>query len=563
MVLLGSKLTAATNSTDRCFPDSFLFGSATSAYQIEGGWNETGRTPSICDDFCRETPIQCANVADDFLHRYRDDIKLMADTGLSSFRFSISWSRVMNWDANTKRMQRNQPGIDFYHSVLDELTKHGIAPILTLYHSDLPRELHAELSPPGWLNAEIKHHFAEYSTLMFTEFGSKVRFWSTFNEPNMFATYGYGNGLAAPGMRNSSTNVYTAGHNVLLSHALAVAKFRALKKTNAIRRDARIGIVIASENMYPLDANDKADVAAAERKMQFNLGWFLQPIVSGEYPVVMRERAGDRLPTFTAKQSALLTGSYDLFMLNYYSSHMTTDCSSSRSTVACKKLNLGWERDMGVDDTVLPPGARRSGKNRDGGYNCPWLGAFPQGYLDNIKWMHKFDPKADILLTENGFCGDEEIESEDQLWYFQTHLEKVLEAIVEAKIPVIGYTAWSFMDNYEWGSYNPRFGLFHVNFTAQTGTEEGYVPQPTDLTRTPRLAARWYSNVAKTKCLGSTTDHESATMVQSLARTLSEDGNIMSWFVALTAVAVIVFVFLKRQATPSRVFSEQSPLLRN
>jgi beta-glucosidase len=499
--------TVATTSTPtstadsaRCFPKDFLFGSATASYQVEGAWNETGRTPSIWDDFCRAQPgLACANVADDFLHRYRDDIQLMKDTNLDSFRFSISWSRVMNWDAKTQTMKKNKPGIAFYHALIDELLRQKIVPILTLYHWDLPSELHTELSPQGWINRQIIDHFVQYADLMFNEFGSKVDLWTTFNEPHSFVEFGYGSGVHAPGYTGYE---YVVGHHVLLSHAAVVQRFRELKKQGVIRKKARISIVLSADHTYPLDPSNPLDVAAADRKSDFILGWFLLPIVTGHYPATMRERIGNRLPEFTTEEAELLKGSYDLFMLNYYASKVGTDCSTEHSTVPCGEGNSVWARDLGVDDSRNPDGTHLSGvSHRTGNRNCEWFSAYPAGYLEAMKWMHIKDPKADILLTENGYCGDETIDDPMQLWYFQTHIEQVHKAIYDFHIPVIGYTAWSFIDNYEWGSFEPRFGLHYVNFTKQTGSKDECTPKPTDLARIPRTAAKWYSQVAKTKCM--------------------------------------------------------------
>ncbi|KAF1330471.1 Glycoside hydrolase, partial [Globisporangium splendens] len=492
----------STNSSKRCFPDTFLFGSATAAYQVEGGWNETGRTPSIWDDFCREKKgFACANVADDFLHRYRDDIALMVDSKLDSFRFSISWSRAMTWDDATKQMKPNAPGIAFYHALIDELRRNNIVPIVTLYHWDLPLVLHRELEPQGWISKDIIDHFLQYAELMFTEFGGKIGFWSTFNEPWTFVTQGYGNGNAAPGLKHSKTNAYTVAHHVLIAHGKSVRRFRELKAQNVIHENARIGVVLNADFSYPLDPTNPEDVAAGERKMQFGLGWFLAPLVSGRYPAIMRQRAGDNLPEFTEEDAAVVKGSYDLFMLNHYSSKIVTDCKSEHSKVKCHKQAPGWERDLGIDETRSPKGARLSSKNENGQYNCNWFTGYAPGYLETIKWMHAQDPKTDILLTENGWCGNETIENMDQLWYYQTYLGEVHKGITELNIPIIGYTAWSFVDNYEWGSFKPRFGLHYVNFTSQTGSKGGYIPQPTDLARIPRIAARWYKKVAETKCL--------------------------------------------------------------
>ncbi|RLN77529.1 hypothetical protein BBJ28_00014921 [Nothophytophthora sp. Chile5] len=404
------------NTAPRCFPDDFMFGSATASYQVEGAYNESGRTPSIWDDFCREQPgMECADVADDFFHRYQTDTKLMVETGLQSFRFSISWSRVMNWHPQTRRMRPNAPGIAFYHDLIDELRANKLVPILTLYHWDLPSELHTQLSPPGWLNPGIVSHFDEYATLMFEEFGGKVDLWTTFNEPLSFVGLGYGTGIHAPGFSGSSTQAYTVSHNALVAHGTAVKKFRELKTEagSALSPAARIGIVLNTNYYYPLDPKNVKDVAAAERAQQFDFGWFLSPIVTGDYPAIMREIVGERLPRFTPEEAELVKGSYDLFMLNHYASRMATDCDSEASNTDCASLAPGWMADKAVDDTHIMPGSRAGGVDSHGNSYCEAFTGYPPGYLATIKWMHKHDPTADILLTENGWCGNDEIENMD------------------------------------------------------------------------------------------------------------------------------------------------------
>ncbi|KAG6945884.1 hypothetical protein JG688_00016324 [Phytophthora aleatoria] len=480
-------------SEARCFPSDFLFGTATAAFQVEGAWNVSGREPSIWDDYCRSQPdLQCADVADDFFHRYSEDVQRMSDMGLSSFRFSISWSRVMHWDAENRKMVPNPQGVAFYHALLDDLQAKGLQAIVTLYHFDLPSTLQTQLEPNGWLNPDIVTHFEDFAALAFNEYGHKVKYWATFNEPLTFISGGYGSCDAAPGgMKPSDTNTYTVAHNVLRSHARAVALFRKLKhgEHNVVDTGARIGIVLSAEYGYPVNKSNALDVAAVERKMQFDLGWFLMPLVTGDYPEIMRERVGERLPRFTAEEAALVKGSYDVLMLNHYYSRVVTNCDSVRSEISCDELPLGHARDRGIDDTRAPNGARAPPVSSP---ECSWLSGYPDGYLATIKWLHAKDPTAEILLTENGWCGDDQVDNWTQLWYFQAYVEQVYKAVVEEKIPVIGYTAWSFLDNNEWGSYKPRFGLHYVNYTKNASSE---------LARIPRPAAKWFAHLSTTKCL--------------------------------------------------------------
>ncbi|RLN10155.1 hypothetical protein BBJ28_00010869 [Nothophytophthora sp. Chile5] len=531
----------------RCFPDDFLFGSATASYQVEGAWDEGGRTPSIWDDFCREKPgLKCGNVADDFYHRFRDDIQLMADMGLQSFRFSISWSRVMNWDPEMRRMRPNAEGVAFYHSLIDELGEKGIVPILTLYHWDLPTELQNELTPQGWLNPEIVDHYVQFATLMFHEFGSKVDYWTTFNEPYSFVGMGYGTGIHAPGFTGSDTQAYTVSHNVIVAHGKAVAVFRDMKARCVVKANARIGIVLVSSYFYPLDPSNPKDVAAANRALDFDFGWFLTPMITGDYPPSMRERAGDRLPTFTPEEVEVVKGSYDLLMMNHYASRAVTDCDSETSTVDCATLSAGWETDKGVDDTHTMTGTHRGLPDRHGNIYCEQETAYPPGYLAMIKWVHAHDPSADILLTENGWCGGDEIDNPRQLWYFQSYMEQVYKAVVEEKIPVVGYTAWSFMDNYEWGYYSPRFGLHHVNFTEQAGDEDEVTPKSTDLARIPRSAAKWFKKLATSKCLDGSTALEAGdvfpTALLAVDRIASERGEMAKSRIVVPFVGLVALV---------------------
>lgn len=492
--------TIVASDGEFCFPSDFLFGSATAAYQVEGGWNETGREPSIWDAYCREhEQVECANVADDMLHRYRSDIQLMRQMGLDTFRFSISWSRVMKWNETSKQMEKNQPGLKFYHHLIQNLRENKIEPIVTMYHWDLPLKLHTELN--GWLNPNITSHFLQYASLLYQEYGHHVKYWATFNEPWSFVTGGYGYGNHAPGLSNSTENVYHVAHHVLLSHAKAVQAFRQAREEGTVRRDGQISIVLNCDYAYPLDPTDPSDIAAANRTLEYTLGWFLKPIVYGDYPSVMKQRTGSRLPKFTPEESQALKHSYDdVLMLNHYSSKVVTSCDSTQSKKSCD-LTPGWDTDLGIDDSRFPNEARLS-STTNGERNCKWFSGYPKGYYQVIKWTHLHDVQAKILLTENGWCGNATIENMDQLWYYHTYLHQVVKAIHDG-IPIIGYTAWSFLDNYEWGSFNPRFGLFYVDYPSQTGSKDGYSPKDEDLTRIPRPAAHLIAQVAQTKCLPS------------------------------------------------------------
>ncbi|UIZ29273.1 hypothetical protein KXD40_002903 [Peronospora effusa] len=414
-----------------------------------------------------------------FFRHYRDNVQWMSDMGMSSFQFSISWSRVMHWDAETRKMQPNSQGIASYHALLDALQMKTIQPIVTLYHFDLPLMLQTQLEPKGWLNPDIVTHFEDFATLVFREFGSKVKYWATFNEPLTFISRGYGLRDAAPGaVEPSDTNTYTVGHNVLLSHAKAVAIFRTLKReeTSVVDAGARIGIVLNAEFGYPVDESDTLDVEAAERKMQFDLGWFMTPIMTGEYPEIMRERVGERLPRFSFEEAALINGSYDVFMLSNYYSRVVTNCDSEHSAISCDELPQGHARDRGIDDTRTPGSARIPPTD---------------DYVAIIKWLHEKGPSTEILLTDNGRWGNDQVDNLDRLQYFQVYVGQVYKAVVEEKIPIIGYTAW-LPDTNERGSYEPQLGVRDANLTSRSAQ---------GLPRIPCPAAKWFTHLTTTKCL--------------------------------------------------------------
>ncbi|KAF4133118.1 Glycosyl hydrolase family 1, partial [Phytophthora infestans] len=242
------RATVFADDAPRCFPADFMFGSATASYQVEGAWNEGGRTPSIWDDFCRthhRTKVVCANVADAFYHRYRDNVKLMVDTGLQSSRFSVSWSRAMNWNPETKRMQLNPHGLAFYHALVDELITNNIVPILTLYHWDLPLELHTELSL-------FKAGCTQTSSTTTSSRAEK-----------------------------SDTFAYIVAHNVLRSYAAVVKAFRDLKASSppVLDQKARIGITLNSDAAYSLDEKTPLDVACSGKEDAVRT--VLVPLTSG------------------------------------------------------------------------------------------------------------------------------------------------------------------------------------------------------------------------------------------------------------------------------------------
>ena len=456
------------------FPPDFVWGLGTAAYQIEGGVRLFGREPSIWDTFSH-TPGKTFNgstgdVACDHIHRWPQDVALMSSIGLKHYRLSLSWSRVMSWDNGNKKMVPNEPGISFYRTLLEALHKAGITAYVTLYHWDLPqvhrycgesqltdmygadadREngcrlvvyaafaltspllllfwpatqvLHDEMG--GWHtpdNEAVLREFDEYARLSFQRFGDLVAMWMTFNEPWTFTVAGYSAGNHAPGCApfqdselpcsNGDRAPYIVAHNVLNAHARASAIYRSEFQ---LKHGGKISITFPCEISTGL-TNSEADASAAEVANEFFLGWWLQPLVSGDYPAAMRERVGERLPRFTPVQAASLQQSIDVLSLNHYSTHLV----SATAAGDAGDTSSGWMADQRIRSTF--------GKGWPASAS-PWQHAYPPGIRMLLRWASK-RWKGPMYITENGWsCNSmskaEATRDEQQLDYFKNYTEQV------------------------------------------------------------------------------------------------------------------------------------------
>ncbi|KAG9880984.1 putative beta-glucosidase, partial [Aureobasidium melanogenum] len=287
-------------------PKNFLWGFATASYQIEGAPHEDGRTDSIWDTFCRIPGKIAGNengdVACDSYHRYKQDVKLLKDMGARAYRFSISWSRVIPLGGRKNAV--NQKGLQYYIDLVDELLANGIEPMVTLFHWDLPEALDQRYG--GLLNTEeFVADFEQYSRTIFKALGEKVKYWVTFNEPWCSSILGYNVGAFAPGrtsdrsksaVGDSSTEPWLVGHNLLIAHGAAVKIYREEFKPS---QKGQIGITLNGDWVEPWDPEDPKDIEACQRKLEFSIAWFADPVYHGDYPQSMRKQLGDRLPKFT------------------------------------------------------------------------------------------------------------------------------------------------------------------------------------------------------------------------------------------------------------------------
>ncbi|GMY22300.1 beta-glucosidase 17-like isoform X1 [Fagus crenata] len=469
------------------FPAGFVFGAGSSAYQYEGAAYQDGKGSSIWDTFTTIHPEKIldhstGNVAEDFYSRFKEDIALMKEIGLDSFRFSISWSRVLPKGKLSEGV--NQQGVQFYNELINELLNKGIQPFVTLFHWDTPQALEDEYD--GFLSTnivasyqfgfdtkeccsqnKILHDYHDYADFCFKEFGDRVKHWATFNEPNTFSSEGYATGNTAPGrcsdyvgnctFGNSATEPYVVAHHVLLSHATAVKLYREKYQASQM---GEIGITVSTYWMVP-KYQTIASSKAASRALDFAFGWFVHPITYGEYPESMHVLVGNRLPNFTDVQSKMVKGSLDFLGVNYYTARYAEDSTSSST------INLSYTTDSHVDMTTEKDGIPIGEPTPSG-----WLYIYPRGIRELVLYVMENFNNPPIIVTENGFSDvnnnslpiQDALNDSLRLKYHQLHLSSLIKAI-KAGINVKGYYVWSFLDDFEWEfGYTYRLGINYVDY---------------------------------------------------------------------------------------------------
>ncbi|MBL7775869.1 MAG: beta-glucosidase [Saprospiraceae bacterium] len=450
------------------FPENFTWGGATSAYQIEGGWNADGKGPSIWDVFCmipgKVHRGDSGQIACDHYHRLEEDVELMRQIGLQAYRFSIAWPRILP----AGRGAVNPAGIAFYNRLIDSLLEAGIEPWVTLYHWDLPAALEFELG--GWLGPEISDAFADYADVCFQHFGDRVKNWITLNEPWVTAILGYGLGVFAPG-RVSDSAPYLAGHHLLQAHGKAVRRYR--EKYQA-QQGGQIGITNNCDWREPR-TNNPADQQAAERALEFFLAWMADPIYRGEYPESMRRRLGERLPSLTLADRELLLGSSDFFGLNHYTTMFAAD-ASGKTFETNVYGNGGLSADQDVALSVDPAWPLT---------DMQWA-VVPWGCRKLLEWIAARYGNPPLYITENGCAYDDpvldgQLRDNRRINFFQGYLAEMHQA-VQNGVDLRGYFIWSLLDNFEWASgYSKKFGIVAV--------------EPGSLKRLPKASAWWYRGV--------------------------------------------------------------------
>lgn len=433
------------------FPDGFQWGAATASYQIEGAFDEDDRGLSIWDTFCHQPGRvrggDTGDVACDHYHRFRDDVALMARLGLQTYRFSVSWSRVLPYGTGAV----NEKGLAFYSRLIDELLANGIQPAMTLYHWDLPQALQDR---GGWANRDIAEWFADYAALLFGRYGDRVTRWITLNEPLIFTMFGHRTGVMAPGIRDLGITARSV-HHAMLAHGRAVQAFR------ASGRPGEIGITNANTSYEPADDSPET-LAATELARDFDSRLFHGPVFGKGYPASVLKFYAERGASFPieAGDMAVISEPTDFLGLNLYSRQRIQPGGSLGFQPAAPTLPL------------LPMGYE----------------AAPRSLGDFVRWVSAEYGRPKIYITENGVCDntmpeDGVINDEIRVSLLRQFLAG-LHAAMRDGADVRGYYQWSLMDNFEWAfGYAMRFGMVYTDFATQA--------------RVPKASAAFYSDVIR------------------------------------------------------------------
>ncbi|BBL71998.1 GH1 family beta-glucosidase [Methylogaea oryzae] len=435
-----------TDSSSIRFPDGFLWGAATSAYQVEGSPLADGAGPSNWHHFSHQPDAIAdggtGDVACDHYRRYEEDVALMRQLGLQAYRFSVSWSRILP----EGRGRINPAGLDFYRRLLDRLLEAGIQPCATLFHWDLPQALQEQ---GGWANRDSANWFADYAHILFRELGDKVPLWATLNEPWVVVNDGYMHGVHAPGHRSLDEAPWVA-HNLLRAHALGVQAFRA-------DGQGQIGLVVNLEPKYAASVGPD-DAAAMSRAHAYMNRWFLDGVMLGSYPDELAEMFGQHWPRFDLADMALLLEPFDFLGINYYTRSVNRDAPQN------------------------PPPHAESVRQEGAEYTEMGWEVFPEGLTRTLQWVKQRYGDPPIYITENGAAFADppahngRVADPRRVEYLRGHLRAAHEAI-RLGVNLKGYFAWSLLDNFEWSlGYAKTFGLVQVDFSSQRRTikDSGY-----------------------------------------------------------------------------------------
>ncbi|CAF2049207.1 unnamed protein product [Brassica napus] len=452
------------------FPEDFLFGAATSAYQWEGAVDEDGRTPSVWDTFSHSDNKGNGDIACDGYHKYKEDVKLMAEMGLEAFRFSISWSRLIPSNTSSSCFL-----------TCKFKSERFLNPILCLLVGSQMEEDKLTLKVYCFTRTSSKNYetmvedFTAFADVCFREFGDDVKLWTTINEANIFAIGAYSEGFLPPGhcstnefvncsTGNSSTEPYLAGHNILLAHASASKLYRLKYKS---KQRGSVGLSIYAYGLVPY-TESKEDEIATQRAKDFFYGWLLKPVVFGDYPDEMKRILGTRLPVFSEEETELVKGSSDFLGIIHYTTVYIANIAPAPSVLPSKQE---FFTDMGVDTIFI------------GNSSFFKWDAIPWGFEGVLEYLKQSYNNPPIYILENGLPleHDSTLQDTPRVEYIQSYIGAMLNAIKNGS-DTRGYFFWSVIDLYELlAGYKLSYGLYYVNFS-----DPG-------LKRSPKLSASWYT----------------------------------------------------------------------
>ncbi|XP_050913815.1 furostanol glycoside 26-O-beta-glucosidase [Lathyrus oleraceus] len=448
----------------KSFSNGFLFGTGSSALQIEGGCHEGGRGLGVFLDVDK-FPSKIEHYK-----RYKEDVQHLKKLGINSYRMSISWSRVM--PDGTLKGGINQEGINFYNNLIDELLENGIEPFVGIMHFDYPLALKQKHG--GFLNRSIVKYYKDYSELLFKTYGDRVKHWTTINEAEVTAIFQFmlniDNVSTDEACKNTKicTQTYTLLHNFLLSHAtsskLYKTKFQA-------QQGGEIGLALSSGRYVPYSSKSE-DVAATQRLMDFYWGWILDPVFYGDYPTIMKEYVGNRLPKFTKKEKYMLKGSTDFVGINYYTSRFARHESNRTKIMYDNYDALVVSEASNIDGKIL------GYKDQYG-----WNNVYPEGLYNFLVYIKEKYKNPKIYITENGIASSKisnPLKDEHRIAYVAAHLNAT-KAAIDDGVNVQGYFLWAAFDTFEFqAGYSGNWGLYHIDFNDT-------------LKRIPTDAAKWYT----------------------------------------------------------------------
>ncbi|XP_050670747.1 myrosinase 1-like [Leptidea sinapis] len=465
------------------FPKEFLFGVSTAAIQIEGAWNEDGKSPSIWDQLVHSNPTfvrdrSTPNVAANSYHLYKRDVQMVRELGVDIYRFSISWPRILpNGLANSV----NTLGLQYYRNLINELERYNITPMVTIYHWDLPQKLQ---DIGGWTNAHIIDYYTDYANILFENFADKVKYWVTFNEPMQTCIEGYGGTYRAPALNRHGIAEYLCTHNLLKAHA---SVYHLFNRQYRPLYGGKIGLALDSNWAEPR-SNSSSDRQAAQLYLRTHMGLYANPVYSaeGNYPPEIiklvdeksrqQNYSQSRLPKFTPEEVEYIRGTADFFGLNHYTTYLLSMATKPVGQIPSHENDVGIVR---VQDPTWPSMSSSS-----------WLKVVPFGFRKLLHWISKSYNNIPIIVTENGYADYSGVHDKARVSYYNHYLNALLHAIHEDRSNVQGYFAWSLMDNWEWDDgYVSRFGLYLVDFESPNKT------------RTAKDSARLYTRVVATRGL--------------------------------------------------------------